>query len=611
MNQFHSRAPLAAITLAMLAPVASHAQASSPTLAPVVVTATRTPQALADVVADITLIDRDAIERSGAINIADLLAREPGIAFTRNGGPGASTNLSLRGGDTRFTALFIDGVRVDSQTGGGATWQAIPLSHVDRIEVLRGPAGAVYGSDAIAGVVQIFTRRGEVGFHPAITLGAGTQGQRKADVSLRGGSGALDYSLGVAREISQGFNAQPAANPDRDGYRKSSATASVGLQISPAHRLEGTALWSDLDAQYDAPTPRRDDHSIQTLSTAGLAWAATWSQAFRTRWSMSQGKDRYETLPTPYLAQTRIASYLLQNEWHRGAHRFTLDAERREDRLDNSSTTPALTQRSQDGLAVGYGFSQDAHTLQLNARHDQDSEFGGRSTGSAAYAYALATGWRVTASAGTAFRAPTLFQRFSIYGVASLRPESSHNRELGIKYAGAGRSFSLIAYRNDVTDLIAFVSGSGTCANGGGASPGCYGNVGRARMSGFTLAAEQDLGAVRVRGSLDLLDPKNLDTGHMLARRPDRTARLSAETRVQGWRIGAETQLVAHAYNNATSTQRLAGYGLVNLYATGRIARDWTLIARIDNLADRAYETTRGYASPGRSAQVALQWQPR
>lgn len=151
---------LSVISLAALAALGTASTAwaqAAPSLKDVVVTATRTAQPLTDALADVSLVDRETIERSGAQSLADVLVQLPGVEFTRNGGPAATTSLYLRGGETRHTLLLIDGVRVDSQSTGGAAWQALPLDQVERIEVLRGPAAAIYGSDAVSGVVQIFT----------------------------------------------------------------------------------------------------------------------------------------------------------------------------------------------------------------------------------------------------------------------------------------------------------------------------------------------------------------------------------------------------------------------------------------------------------------------
>src|SRR3990167_5501947 len=209
-------------------PVLAQGQ-SEVVLKEVVVTATRMAIPLTDVLADVSIIDRAMIERSGAAGVADVLARQPGLEISRSGGVGGTTSVYLRGGNSQHTAVYLDGVRLDAQSGsGGVAWESIPLAHIDRIEVLRGPAGAVYGSDAINGVIQLFTRRGEGPAAPYACVGLGGHGLRKLEAGISGAAGigdAFDYSLGLAHETSNGFDVQPlrlrkpadgVRNPDQD-----------------------------------------------------------------------------------------------------------------------------------------------------------------------------------------------------------------------------------------------------------------------------------------------------------------------------------------------------------------------------------------------------------
>lgn len=604
---------LSALSLAAASFCAAHAQSGpsepvllaqnlrAPSLSETVVAATRSPQPLADLVADVTIVDRETIERSGATGLADVLARLPGVELSRNGGPGATTSVFLRGAESRFTAVYIDGVRLDSQSTGGAAWEAIPLGLIERIEVLRGPAGAVYGSDALGGVVQIFTRRGEAGVAPYVSVGAGTHRTTKLEAGVSGASGAVDYALGLSRDDSGGFNARPIAgqNPDRDGYRSTAGHARLGLQLDPVHRLEGTALANHTNSGYDNGLGK-DDRSLHTLQALGLNWIAQWNAQLRTRLSVTDSRDQYETRPSPYLTETHLRGYLLHNEWRQGAHLLTAALERREDHLTNS---PIDRGRSQDALALGYGYSAGGHTVQANLRHDSDSEFGGKSTGSIAYGFAITPQWRATASVGTAFRAPTLYQRFSEYGVASLVPESSRNAELGLRYAQGASTFSAVVYRNRVSNLISF-SGAGRCAS----TFGCYANTARAEYRGITLAGSHRMGDVQVHGSIDLQNPRDLNTGKELARRARQHAMLGADTRVAGWTLGAEVQASGRRFDNSANTAVLGGYALVNLYASTRIAPDTTLLARVDNLADKHYQLARTYATAGRTLYVGLKW---
>ncbi|MDB5870492.1 MAG: TonB-dependent receptor, plug [Polaromonas sp.] len=568
------------------------------------VTATRSAQPVGDVVADVTIIDRERIERSGAVGLADVLKRVPGIEISRNGGPGATTGVFLRGAESRFTAVYIDGVRIDSQATGGAAWESIPLAQIDRIEVLRGPAGAVYGSDAIGGVIQIFTKRGENGFSPFAGVGFGTYSTRKLDGGFSGATGGFDYALGLGHETSDGFNARTVAtqNPDRDGYRSRSANLRLGFQASQAQRLEATYLTNNMNSGYDNGLGK-DDRNQHQLHALGLNWQAQWSDAYSTRLSVSDSRESYETTPSPYRTVTNLRGYILQNEFRLGTHLVTAALERKEDHLENA---PINQGRSQNAVALGYSFSQQAHTVQLNMRHDKDSEFGGKTTGSAAYAYAFTPEWRATASAGTAFRAPTLYQRFSEYGVARLVPESSRNVELGLRWSQGTSSAGLVAYRNKLTNLISF-AGPGTCA-----SPfGCYANTARAQYSGATLSASHAVAGINLAGSLDLQNPRDLDTGRQLARRAKRHGTLAADTRVGSWLLGAEAQFSGRRFNNVDNKEVLSGYTLLNLSASAPLVKDWTLLARVDNLADKKYELARTYATAGRTFYVGVKWAPQ
>lgn len=599
---------LAVLACAAASPVLAQ---TTPVLPETVVTATRSSVPVTDVVADVSIVDRAAIERSGANGLADLLSRVPGITVTRNGGPASTTSVYLRGAETRFTAVFVDGVRVDSQSTGGASWNAIPLAQVERIEVLRGPAAAVYGSDALAGAVQIFTRQGESGFFPSVQLGLGSHNTRDVGVSLRGGQGAVSYALGLSDERSDGFNAQPKGNPDRDGYESQSVSGRLSWKPVPGQTLEVSLLDSEQTSDFDGFLSVDDDQSRQDLRTLGLTWSAAWSDAWSTRLGLTRGTDRYETTPSPYLTDTRIDTYLLRNEWRFGSATVSADLERREDRLQNGSTSPSNTARHQNALALGYTLRQGAHTWQLNARQDDDSEFGRHATGSVAYAMAFSSAWRATLSAGTAFRVPTLFQRFSFYGTPDLKAETARNVEAGLRYQAGHDRAGFTVYRNDVKDLINYVSGPGNCANGVGDYAGCYGNTGRARYSGVTLSGATRLGEVNLGASLDLMRPKDRETGLRLARRAQTQATLSADTRVGQWTLGGEIQHLGARFNDAGNTQRLPAHTLLNLTASAALSPDWTLRARIDNLSDKAYESVLGYATAGRTLYVGLNWAPR
>ena len=628
----------AVLPLALAAVFPTMAQTTAPTraLGETVVTATRVAQPVADVLADISVVDSDTIARSGATGVPDLLARLPGIEITRNGGIGNSTSVFIRGAESRFTAVYIDGVRIDSQSTGGAPWEMIPLAQIDRIEVLRGPAAAVYGSDAIGGVIQVFTKKGEGPARPYVGVGFGSNRLSRTEAGVSGSAGvdgAFDYSLGVAHEESKGFNIQPLdkrnpvrtaqfgadgyTSPDRDGYRSTSGNARLGFRINDAQRIEATVLYNDLRSQYDTTSTRAlavypDNTNNSTLRTASAAWIAKWNDIYSTRLQVTDSKYTYETQPSFYRTETELRGYLFQNDFVFGPHRVTASLERREDALDNAATSafsPRLARdRSQNAGALGYTYAQGAHTVQLNARRDDDSEFGSKTTGAAAYGYAFNPNWRASASAGTAFRVPTLFQRFSIYGTPNLQPESSRNVEAALHYTEGATDLSATVYRNRVDNLITFISSPCPAANAGN---GCYVNVNRAQYEGLTLAGSQRFGPVTLRASADFQDPRDLISDKQLARRARRHGTLGADWRVADWTLGAEVQTSAKRFDDAANTRVLGGYTLLNLVASTQLTRDLSLVARLDNVGDKDYMLARGYANAGRTGYLGLKWTPQ
>lgn len=636
-----SRARLVARSLLVLTPVAvacavstpsASAQTapapSDPTTAPfprgrqldeVTVTATRSPMKLSEVAADLTVIDRDTIERQGFGNVAALLRNVAGLQITSNGGPANTTSVFIRGAETRHTVVLIDGIRIDGQSTGGARWENLPLSLIERVEVLKGPASALYGSDAIGGVVQIFTRQGSGRPQLDLGLGGGNLGQAKAEVALSGGTAAFDYAGSLSVDRGTGFNVYTNAaarsfNADRDGWRNYTGSLRLGGRVAEGQRLELIALKSRTDAGYDAGRTA-DDRSITESLAAKLSLKSTWSEAFSTQLAAGQSEEDYETKPgSPYLTKTRIRSASLLGFYRiNGQHQLNGLLERREDRLVNADLTAGgRSTRSQNAVGLSYLGTLDALTLQAHGRHDDDSEFGGIDTGSVGAGYRLGSGWRVMASVGNAFRAPTLYQRGSVYGpnttlpgVEELRPERAYNREAGLSWAQGGFDFALTAFHNRVTDLIAF-GAAGTCRS----TLGCYSNVARATLKGASLKGGAQLGPVRLSATADFLDPTDANTGRVLQRRAKRFGTLRAETTLSAWTLGASVVGSGARFDDAANRTRLGGYGLLNLDAQLAIAKDWRLQLNVDNAFNRDYQTANFYQQAPRTWFVSLRYTP-
>ena len=608
------RAPmrLGASVLALFAAFPGLAQMPSATLDEVVVTATRVALPVADVVADVSIVDRAQIDRSGANTIAQLLSTLPGLQATSNG---ESDRIYIRGAEARMTALYIDGVRIDSQDGlmlgGGVPWGLVPVAQIDRIEVLRGAASAVYGSDAMGGVIQIFTRRGESVLTPFVNFGLGSFNLKKLEAGFSGAQGGWDYALSAGREDSDGLNTRPdlVHTPDHEASARQSGALRLGYQLSKAHRVELSALDNQMDSQY-VPWGGGTNISVKSsLTSSTVNWGAQWTQAYSTRLSFSQSRiAKTDTAPNDF--ETNLQTALFENNLRLGLGTFSAVFERRQDSFDAKATTwdPAFKgDRAQNAVALGYGANYGKHAVQVNVRQDNDSLFTTKQTGALAYAYTFAPNWRANGSSGTAFRVPTLEQVYGPYGDAKLAPETNQNHELGVSYATPARSFKAVMYRNEIANMISSSQTLTTCSAGFF----CYYNVGQASIQGVTLSGAQKMGAYEMRASLDTLDPVNSVTGKTLSLRARKMLTFGVERAVEAWRFGGELQAVGERFDNAANTIVLPGYLLLNLNASTKLGKDWRLTLRVDNASDTRYQEVGQYATPGRSFFAGLQWQPK
>lgn len=613
------RLSLTASALALCAPGLLWAQ-SFPPPDPVVVTATRTAVPVSQVLADVTVISREEIERQGAGTMVDLLSRVGGFQVARNGGPGADANVYLRGGETRHIAVLVDGVRLDTQgASGGASWQLLNLSQIDRVEVVRGPVSALYGSDAISGVVQIFTKKGKGPASIDLGLSAGDFGFLKADAGLTGAAGLFDYAVSASRERSNGFSARTNAvrgtgAADHDGYTTEGGSVRLGFTPSKTHRIDAVATQQHLVSRYDASiNSTKDDYGVRDLNDLKLQWNAQWMDSWSSQVAVARSADRYATPLTSYLTQTYVDTASWLNEFKWGAHSVTAVLERREDTLKNSevvlSGTKGEGERSDDGVGLGYAWRAHGTAIQVNGRTDWDSEFGDHSTGSVAVGQDFAQRWNVHASWGTGYRAPTLYQRFSKYGNLALQPETSRNGEVGVRYHYEGTELGLTVYDNLVTNLINFPP-STTIPCSPSAPSYCYSNTGQARLKGASLTGGVAIGPVRLSGSMDFGSYKNALNNTDLQRRARRQASVRMETDVKDWTLGAQLLAVGRRFDKVNNAGALGGYTVANLDALYRLNAQWRVLARIDNIADKKYENAQTYGTAPRTAIVGLRWTP-
>ncbi len=586
----------------------------SPLVPPIEVTATRAPLTADDVLADVTVIERDEILRAGAGGLAALLQRQPGVEIIRNGGPAAVSGLFLRGTNRGQTIVLIDGVRVGSASTGAATLEAIPLEDVERIEILRGPASGLYGADAIGGVVQVFTRHAHGATGTGVRAGYGTYDTRELGASVTAVGGPVRFAIAAAHRASAGFNAVSdptdfTYHPDRDGYSGDSASASLGGSWQPGQDVDLAWFRSRLNAQYDGG-PGHDDRTVTVVETAQIRSRNRLGERWLSRLMVAQSTDDSVSLTGfgDFPFRTRMRQYAWLNDFTLPAGTLTLGAERREERV-TSDAGFAVDARDTDAALALYQWRGGAHAFQANVRHDHAREFGGRTTGGVRYAYQWSPAWQASLAASTAFKAPSFNDLyFPGFSNPSLAPETARNVEAGLTHRGAGLlagataawELRAVAYRNRVRDLIVL-----ECDAAFACTPR---NVDRAVLSGLTLALDASRGGTALTASLDLQDPRDERTDHLLPRRARRHGSLRVLQRIGPATLGAELVASGHRYDDADNLNRLAGYGIVNLTAEWTLARGWSVLVRGDNVLDRDYALAAHYATGGAMMFAALRW---
>ncbi|GAB3188098.1 TonB-dependent vitamin B12 receptor [Hydrogenophaga aquatica] len=603
------RVPVAALSLAVPGCLVPAWAQDGGSLVETVVTATRTDTRADILLSDVMVIDAETIERSSGRSLSEVLTRQAGLQMTSNGGLGKQSGLFVRGTETRHVLLLIDGVRFGSATQGSASWDNIPLEMIERIEVLKGPASALYGSDAVGGVVQIFTKRGVTGFQPSAGFSLGSQGYRKIGAGIGGGTPEVLYSLDVTHLHEDGFSStNPGVsfnryNPDRDGFDQDSLSASVQWTPAAGWRADARLLHAEGTSRYDGGPGAFDVRSDSKTQVLGAGLTRKWDDDVSTRLSWSTSKD----LSTDFGSATKTSAFDtthtqwgVQSEWRTVLGTWLAGFERLEEEVE-STQAYAVNQRSTNSWFVGLNGLAGSHVWQVNLRQDRNSQFGRAGTGLVSYGYQLSQHWRVHGAYGTTFKVPSFNTLYwsspTFQGNPTTQPERGRNREVGMAYSLGSHEWKMVYYDNRVRGFITLQP--------------AVANVPQARMRGWTLSHSSDLGKWSLRNQLDWLDARNVVNGRRLNRRAEQQLTSSLEYRAGTWTWGSSLLLLSDRYDDAANTVRLPGFATLDLYASRQLSSDWRLDFRLNNLADKPYELAKGYNQPGRALYVGVRWQPR
>ncbi len=567
---------------------------------PLIITATRLEANLNEVLASADVLTREDIERSAASDLLELLRRLPGVDISRTGGPGSQTSVFLRGSNSNHVLVMIDGTRVASVHSGAFAFETLPVSQIERIEVVRGPAASFYGSDAIGGVIQIFTRKPQ---GHSLRLMAGSYNERAGEYSGRWDGDGMDSWASVGWRELDGFSAQNqngfSFDPDDDGFENASLSGGIRTRIGD-QQITATVLANDHQIEFDQGAS--DTRTVQL----NLNMSGALTSALSHRLNLGYADEDRET--AAFFSQ--FDSERLDLDWQintliSGRHSVTaglalIDEEGLSlNSFDNSVTYQG--DRQNRAAFAGWSASYGAHELEASVRLDDNSEFGSETTGRLAWAMSLSNDWRLIASHGTAFRAPSLSEQLSpgfgglFAGNPDLNPETSASSELALDWSGRQQHVRISAYQNSIDDLISF-SGTDFQAI----------NIAEADITGVELAWAYRHDIWDVKSSVTLQDAEDAGSKQSLLRRPDRKASISADYRLEsGGSMGAEVFYSGEAEDFGVT---LDSYSIVNLRSRLPLGQRTVMELKIENLLDQDYQLAQGFNTPGRSGYIAFSW---
>jgi vitamin B12 transporter len=604
------------ITAALIAAAAPFALAQSPEDA-VVVTAARFPQARSQTLQPVNVITAEDIARGGQQTLVEVLQALGGVEIASNGGFGQPSSVFVRGANSSHTLVLIDGMRINSATLGTTAFENIPLSQIERVEVVPGQLSSLYGSDAIGGVIQIFTKSGKYAPGTTATVGAGTYDTYAASAGVNRTDGNTDFSLNLGYFESKSFDAtKPTVpfnqhNPDRDGYRNENFSGRIAHRLDKRNEFGLTVFRSDGRTHFDND-PTIDAVNHQTLSAFSLYSSNQITGSWQSLVRAGESQDKSTTTGAfPSFFGTRQPQFTWQNNIKLGPGTAIAGAEYLAQHVASDSTF-AQNRRTIKSAFAGYAGTYEKHDWQANIREDDNSQFGNHTTGLLGYGYHLTSELRLRVGAGSAFKAPTFNDLYAIDPTfffipnPDLRPERSRSKEVGLNYQVGANRFSATYFENSITDLVILVTDPVTFVS----TPQ---NLGSARISGTELGYQGFFGGLQANAQLTLQDPVDEETGKLLPRRARQYGSVAVGSVAGRWRFGAEVTASGARFDSAGEdpAKKMHGYALLNLTLAYALARDWSVRARWNNMFDREYELAQNFNTPGSNVFVSLQYQSR
>jgi vitamin B12 transporter len=593
----------------------------------VVISANRQVEARNDSSAANTVFTREDIDRLQPDSVTDLLRRVPGVQVSQTGGRGSLPGVYIRGTQSAQSLVLVDGQRIGSSTSGDSNLQHLNIEQIERVEVLRGSRSVIYGSDAIGGVVQIFTRRGsEQGLQPRLHIGAGSHQTFERSLGLSGGDERTRFNLGASLDETAGINRTHESYPsdgDHDEYRNKSFSLSLSHALSDDIEIGANVLNNSGKSEFDNPFGRFDPTTFESVqqqpysdfdvSSVSSYVDARVNDLWKSRVEFGHSENREKTLDKLSDERTVFNTYRDSVNWQNDLtlnerNSLMLGGDWYEDRI-NSTTAFDEDSRWNRAAFIQHRYRADGFSTELGLRHDDNQQFGSQNTWSGTFTLPLNPDNEVLLTYSEGFRAPTFNDLYyPDFSNPDLKPETSKSYELQWRSQLTDNSrLEASLYRTDLEDAIIFGSNS---------RPE---NVASARINGFEAALKQELFGWQSNLGVAIIDPRDRDTGHTLARRARRTLSLDLDRQFDRLGLGASWQAVSSSYDDLANQQQLGGYALLGLRSSWQLDREIQLELKVDNLLDKGYSRALysyegdqyGYREEGRAWMFGVTWTPQ
>ncbi len=585
-------------TLVATTPLAT---AADQAMTPIVVTATRTAQTADETLAPVTVITKEDIQQSQAGNLTELLAGSIGIDVTETGWYGQSSGYFIRGASSKHILVLVDGVRLGSATTGSTELVEIGLSHIERIEIVRGPRSSLYGSDAIGGVIHIFTDQSDLKEQANIEIGYGSYNTRSLTAGVSGGDEQTQVKLNISQLSTDGTNVSESNNPDKDGHEVNRFSVNIRQQISSTSALNLSFYQSQGTTEYDGYTAATDytKEAVQQSVSTSVTFAPVDNWDIKLQASSSKDEsDNYEDGVLSDIFHTQRQQFTWQNNvMISDSSLLTLGVDNTAEQIDSQATSYTETSRRVIGGFAEIQTNYSAHDILVSLRNDRYNAIGNHTTGNLDWGYAISENLRITAGYGTAFKAPTfndLYYPNMPWGVGNpnLSPESSNSIEIGLQGKGGVGNWEINAFRTEIDDLIEWQCTT-NCA-----TPSPWDdvyqpfNVSSVQIDGIETSVARRGDSHDMKISLTLLDPKDLETGNTLQNRSKASLRVDLNKTTGKWHNGVHILAQGSRYADSANTRKLGGYTTVDLNTRYMLNKNWDIKGKIGNLFNKEYLTT-------------------